>query len=243
MAAGCRGSRWSSALVYQVGGPAALDPSGRAVRRHRQPGRRPRPSPRRRVVVGAVAVGDVLGLCLLASVYVLVSAWRPRHTARRASSCCGWWPAPCRSRPAMIASFVVSFADHDVVAGWMLSVCVVTLVARRGLSVARYRLYDVERVVTDSAAYALASARSIAVVRGGRGGQHAEHPRRLRARSCRRSLATLAGVGVARPAYVWARSAVDRRFNRRRFDAVETCRAGLRRPARGPRRAPARGAR
>ena len=40
-------------------------------------------------------------------------------------------------------------------------------------------------------------------------------------------LATLAAAGVARPAYVWARSRVDRRFNRRRFDAVRVVEGGL----------------
>jgi signal transduction histidine kinase len=40
-------------------------------------------------------------------------------------------------------------------------------------------------------------------------------------------LATLAAIGVARPAYLWARRVVDRRFNRRRFDAVQLVRAGL----------------
>jgi signal transduction histidine kinase len=39
--------------------------------------------------------------------------------------------------------------------------------------------------------------------------------------------ATLAAAGVAQPAYVWARNAVDRRFNRRRFDAVQVARRGL----------------
>ena len=41
-----------------------------------------------------------------------------------------------------------------------MAAATVSLAAGAALSVLRYRLYDVERVVTDSAAYALASARS-----------------------------------------------------------------------------------
>ena len=44
-------------------------------------------------------------------------------------------------------------------------------------------------------------------------------------------VATLAAAGVARPAYVWARNRVDRRFNRRRFDAVRMVEAGLAEPS------------
>ena len=100
------------------------------------------------------------------------------------------------------------------------------LAAGAGLSVAKYRLYDVERVVTDSAAYALASGAVITaftlvvviITRSIPVASTSQLPT---------VLATLAGAGIARPAYVWARSAVDRRFNRRRFDAVRRVEHGL----------------
>ena len=41
--------------------------------------------------------------------------------------------------------------------GPILAFCITTLSLGAGLSVARYRLYDVERVVTDSSAYALST--------------------------------------------------------------------------------------
>ena len=47
---------------------------------------------------------------------------------------------------------------HTEVAGYLMSAAIVTLAVGAALSVLRYRLYDVERVVTDSAAYAIASA-------------------------------------------------------------------------------------
>ena len=89
----------------------------------------------------------------------------------------------------------------------------------------RYRLYDVERVVTDSSAYALSTGAVVAafglvvlvITRTVRVG--AEFPLST-------VLATLAAAGVARPAYVGA-DRVDRRFNRRRFDAVRVVEGGL----------------
>ena len=108
----------------------------------------------------------------------------------------------------------------------ILAFCIVTLSLGAGLSVVRYRLYDVERVVTDSSAYALSTGAVIAafglvvlvITRTVPVG--ADSPLST-------VLATLAAAGVARPAYVWARNAVDRRFNRRRFDAVRVVESGL----------------
>jgi signal transduction histidine kinase len=166
-----------------------------------------------------------VGVCLLASIYVLVTAFRRAHGEARQQLL--WLVAGALPlAPGIVASFAVSFADHDEAAGWILSVCVVTIALGAGFSVAKYRLYDVERVVTDSAAYALASGSVVAVfglvvvviTRSIPVGPTSQLPT---------VLATLAGAGVARPAYLWARSAVDRRFNRRRFDAVRRVERGL----------------
>jgi hypothetical protein len=174
--------------------------------------------------VAFIAVLTV-GVCLLASVYVLVSAFgRARGEARQQLLwlVAGTLPVV----PGIVASFAVSYADHDVVAGWIMSVCVVTIGLGAAFSVAKYRLYDVERVVTDSAAYALATGSVIAafglvvvvITRSIPVGPTSQLPT---------VLATLAGAGVARPAYLWARSAVDRHFNRRRFDAMRRVETGL----------------
>ena len=175
-------------------------------------------------VVAFVAV-VTSGLCLLASVFVLVASFRGSLGEERQQLL--WLVAGALPLvPGIIAAFAVSFANHDVVAGWILSACVILLAAGAGLSVAKYRLYDVERVVTDSAAYALASGAVITaftlvvvvITRSIPVASTSQLPT---------VLATLAGAGIARPAYVWARSAVDRRFNRRRFDAVRRVEQGL----------------
>ena len=132
--------------------------------------------------------------------------------------------------PAVIAAFAVSVTDHTDVAVPILGAAMVALVVGAGLSVLRYRLYDVERVVTESASYAIASAAVllayIAVV------LVVSRSASLDAGSQLTTVAaTLAGVGAARVSYVWGRRAVGRRLNPRRFSAVETVRAGLARPS------------
>ena len=106
--------------------------------------------------VAAVAI-YTLGRCLLASVVVLVRAWRRAEGESRQQLL--WLVAGALPlAPAVIAAFAFSVADHTEVAAsswvrrWSRSS------SGAGLSVLRYRLYDVERVVTESAAYAIASA-------------------------------------------------------------------------------------
>ena len=177
-------------------------------------------------VLASVAI-VVLGLCLLASVYVLVAAFRrARGEARRQLL---WLVAGATPlAPAVVASFAASYAGFEHVAGWMLSLCVITLALGAAMSVAKYRLYDVERIVTDSAAYAISTGAVIAVF----GLVVVVITRSLPVRPDAQLLtilATLAAAGVARPAYSWARRLVDRHFNRRRFEAVQMVRAGLER--------------
>ena len=128
--------------------------------------------------------------------------------------------------PAVIGAFAASWADAYALTSVLLGVAMTTLVAGAGLSVLRYHLYDVERVVTESAAYAIASASvilafvSVVVV--------ISRSTPIDAGSTLATVAaTLAGVMVARVSFVWGRRAVGRRVNPTRFDALEVMRAGL----------------
>jgi signal transduction histidine kinase len=171
----------------------------------------------------------VLGSSLLASVWVLVVAFRRSRGEDRQQLL--WLVAGAVPlAPCLIASFACSIAGYDTAAGWVLIPCVATLALGAALSVLRYRLYDVERVVGDSAAYALASGAVIAVFGLVVVVTTRSIPMVRPSAQWLTILATLAAAGVARPAYVWARSAVDRRFNRRRFDAVQVVRTGLAAP-------------
>lgn len=166
-----------------------------------------------------------LAACLIASVVVLVVAWRRSEGDGRQQLL--WLVAGAIPvAPCVVGAFAFSGADNNDAAALLLSGAMVTLVAGAALSVLRYRLYDVERVVTDSAAYAIASVSvivafvGVVVVINRSTPVETGSPPSVVA-------ATLAGVGVARVSYVWARRAVGRRVNPARFDAVDVVRSGL----------------
>ena len=179
-------------------------------------------------VVAAAAVYTLAG-CLVASLVPLVAAWRrSRDESRRQLL---WLVAGALPlAPAVVAAFVFSGTGHDAYAAAVLAAATVALVVGAGLSVLRYRLYDVERVVTESAAYALASVAVLVayvavVVVVSRSGP-------LDSGSAPAAVAaTLAGVGAARVSYGWGRRAAGRRVNPARFRAVEAVRAGLADPS------------
>ncbi|ONI91010.1 hypothetical protein ALI144C_01970 [Actinosynnema sp. ALI-1.44] len=171
------------------------------------------------------AVVLALGVCLLASVFLLLRAWRRVRDQDRRQLL--WLVAGIVALiPAVVAAFVLSYLGFNHLAGWPLTVAFLALATGAALSVLKYRLYDVERVVTDSVAYALAAGAVIVafglvvvvISQTTPLGATAQLPT---------IIATLAGVVVARQSYVWIRRAVGRRLNRTRFDAVETVRRGL----------------
>jgi signal transduction histidine kinase len=178
--------------------------------------------------LGAVAL-YTLAACLLASVVLLVRAWRRAEGESRRQLL--WLVAGALPlAPAVIAAFAVSMTDHTEVAVVILGAATVALVFGAGLSVLRYRLYDVERVVTESGSYAIASAAvllayiGVVVLVSRSASIDAGSPLTT-------ITATLAGVGAARVSYVWGRRAVGRRVNPTRFTAVEVVRAGLAHPS------------
>jgi signal transduction histidine kinase len=179
-------------------------------------------------LLAAVAVYTLAG-CVIASVVLLVRAFRRSEGESRQQLL--WLVAGAVPLvPAVIASYAVSVARRPDIAGVVLGAAMVLLVVGAGLSVLRYRLYDVERVVTQSAAYAIASAAVLIAYLGvvvilSRSGP-VEAGSQLAT-----VIATLAGVGAARVAYLWGRRAVGRRVNPRRFAAVEVIRTGLAQPS------------
>ncbi len=175
------------------------------------------------IVSGAAII--VTGLCLVLSAVELVRRWRAAEGQARQQLL--WLAAGAVPVvPCVVASFAVSYLGRSDVAGYLMSASIVTLSVGAALSVLRYRLYYVERVVTDSAAYALASAAVIA----GFGVVVVVISRTTPIDPASRLTtvaATLAGATAARAAYVWGRRAVARRIDRDRFDAVQAVRTGL----------------
>jgi signal transduction histidine kinase len=167
----------------------------------------------------------VLCLCLLASVVVLVTRFRRSRGAERQQML--WLVVGVAPLPlCVLASFIAAHANQETMAGAAISVGIATLAVGAGFSVAKYRLYDVERVVSDAVAYVMASGSVVAIYSAVTLVLTRSIPVE-RATTVTTIASTLAAAGIALPAYRWARTGIDRRFNRRRFDTVRLFRAGL----------------
>ncbi len=105
---------------------------------------------------------------------------------------------------------------------WAASVGVVGLPVAIGAAVLRYRLYDLDRIISRALAYGL-----LTVLLGGCYAGVVLGLGQLLGRSSSLVVAsaTLAVAGVFQPARRRVQAAVDRRFNRRRYDAAQTIQA------------------
>jgi hypothetical protein len=103
-----------------------------------------------------------------------------------------------------------------------VGVCLAILPLATGAAILRYRLYDLDRIISRTLAYGLLTVLL--------GGGYAAIVLGLGQLLGRRSslavaVATLASAGAFQPARRRVQAAVDRRFNRRRYDAARTIQA------------------
>jgi hypothetical protein len=119
----------------------------------------------------------------------------------------------------MLASVVLVAAGNEVLVGWVGGVCLVFLPLAIGAAVLRYRLFDLDRIISRTLAYGL-----LTVLLGlGYAGVVLGLGRLLpQGSSLVVAGATLAVAGVFQPARRRVQAAVDLRFNRRRYDAAQT---------------------
>jgi hypothetical protein len=119
----------------------------------------------------------------------------------------------------MLASVVLIAAGNESLVGWVSGVCVVLLPLAVGAAVLRYRLFDLDRIISRTLAYGL-----LTVLLGlGYAGVVLGLGRLLpQGSSLVVAGATLAVAAVFQPARRRIQAAVDRRFNRRRHDAART---------------------
>jgi hypothetical protein len=124
---------------------------------------------------------------------------------------------------AVVATVVGALTGRPAVAEWSSGLFVALLPVATGAAVLRYRLYDLDRIISRTLAYGLLTVLLgggyVAVVLGlgqllGR-----------RQSSLVVAGATLAVAAVFQPARRRVQGLVDRRFNRRRYDAVQTIQA------------------
>jgi hypothetical protein len=119
----------------------------------------------------------------------------------------------------MLASVVLVAAGNQALVGWMTGVCAALLPLATGAAVLRYRLFDLDRIISRTLAWGLLTVLlggGYALVVLGLGqllGQ--DSPLVVAA-------ATLAVAAVFQPARRRIQQLVDRRFNRRRHDAART---------------------
>jgi hypothetical protein len=112
--------------------------------------------------------------------------------------------------------------ESRILVDWVAVVWLVVLPVAVGAAVLRYRLYDLDRIVSRTLAYGL-----LTLLLGGGYAAVVLGLGQLLGRdsSLVVAAATLAVAAVFRPARRRIQQAVDRRFNRRRHDAAETVQA------------------
>jgi hypothetical protein len=120
---------------------------------------------------------------------------------------------------AAAAALVGMAVDATAVVTWAISAWVAGLPLAIGAAVLRYRLYDLDRIVSRTLAYAL-----LTVLLGGGYALLVVGLGRLVGSDSSLVVAgaTLAVAAVFQPARRRIQQAVDRRFNRRRHDAAQT---------------------
>jgi hypothetical protein len=172
--------------------------------------------------LGAVLFGLLL-LCVAAAALSVVLRFRRSRGVERQQLKWFTYAVALMSAFLLLSDYV--FPQNRVME--LLYGLVVALVpVAAGVAVLRYRLYDIDRLVNRTLVYGTLTALLGAVYAGAvlilgwlSGGLGAEPP------SWAVAGATLAVAAVFQPARRRTQAVVDRRFNRRRYDAAETIRA------------------
>ena len=132
--------------------------------------------------------------------------------------------------PFVALMWFAAATGNDVLLDVAAGVFVAMLPVSAALSITRYHLYDVERVLNRAVVYLLLSgaiastyAFVVVLVGDGIGGLAGSSTVAV-------AIATLAAAGVARPLHAVVQDAVDRRFSRRRYDALRSVRAHVETP-------------
>jgi hypothetical protein len=161
----------------------------------------------------------VLGV-LMAAVSLVVRFRRARGGERQQLR----WVAFAAAVVSLAALFVLAamLTQTPALFGWGLGLCAAVLPLAIGAAILRYRLYDLDRIVSRTLAYGLLTV----VLGGGYAGVVLGLGQLLgQNRSLVVAGATLAVAAAFQPARRRVQRAVDRRFNRRRYDAAQTIQA------------------
>jgi hypothetical protein len=119
----------------------------------------------------------------------------------------------------VLALLAVAPTGNEVLLGWLSAVCVALLPLATGAAILRYRLYDLDRIISRTLAWGLLTlllGLGYAAVVLGLGRLLPQDT------SLAVAAATLAVAAAFTPARRRLQQATDRRFNRRRYDAANT---------------------
>jgi hypothetical protein len=120
---------------------------------------------------------------------------------------------------AVLAALAIGVRGATTLLGWAVGVSLAVLPVAIGAAILRYRLYDLDRIISRTLAYGLLTillGLAYAGVVLGLGRLLPQNSNLVVA------AATLAVAAVVQPARRRIQQAVDRRFNRRRHDAAQT---------------------
>jgi hypothetical protein len=124
--------------------------------------------------------------------------------------------------PVVLATAAAIVTEHLLVAAWVIGLYLALLPLAIGAAIARYRLYDLDRIISRTLAYGLLTVllglgyAAVVLGLGGLLGQDS---------SLVVAAATLVVAALFQPARRRIQQLVDRRFNRRRYDAARTVEA------------------
>jgi hypothetical protein len=169
------------------------------------------------LVVNQLTLGVTL-LALMVAAGSLVVRFRRARGVERLQLRWVAWAAALVALAAIAALASAALGLPDIL-DWAAGACVALLPLAAGAAILRYRLYDLDRIISRTLAYGL-----LTVLLGGAYTAVVLGLGQLLGQS--RSLvvagATLALAGVFGPARRRVQHLVDRRFNRRRYDAART---------------------
>jgi signal transduction histidine kinase len=173
--------------------------------------------------------GVITGLLVLVAFASLVVRFRRSSGEERRQLL--WMGIAAVPVPVLVVvTFIAAKTDNDVVLNLASGGFVAVLPLAAGLAVAKTRLYDVDRILSQAISYLLLTAVLAGTYAGvvlllgqGVGGVAGSSTIAV-------AVATLAVAVLARPAHRTLQDTVDRRFSRRRYDALQMIRAHVATP-------------